>query len=367
MMVLREQLRRPLRTALTLVALASAAAIMVLGHFSADAFDEMMRLQDTWAWREDIALTLHHPVRPAEMAGLLGPDVVALEGYRVVGARVHAGPRTREMALNIVPAQGRLRGIVDVQGRLREVPDGGVMLTSVLADLLEVELGGVVLVEVLEGGRPMIPLRVVGFVEEPFGLNAWVRPEVWWPRVGEEPSWNVVAMKVRPGRADAVHLRLLDLPATAGVLQKARFWARFDEQMGQMMLWMTLILSVGATAIGLGVVYNHARISLAARSRDLASLRVLGFHRGEVARLFYLEMAVQIALAAPLGLWMGREMSAWLATTIPAEIFRFPEVYHPSTALQALAVLVLSAVLSALLLRPRLMNLDMIAALKAHE
>ena len=47
-----------------------------------------------------------------------------------------------------------------------------------------------------------------------------------------------------------------------------------------------------AAIIAFGVVYNSARISLSERARELASLRVLGFTRGEVLRILLLELAL---------------------------------------------------------------------------
>jgi hypothetical protein len=47
---------------------------------------------------------------------------------------------------------------------------------------------------------------------------------------------------------------------------------------------MSTILTAFASVIAVGVVYNNARIALAERAWELASLRVLGFSRAEVSR-----------------------------------------------------------------------------------
>jgi len=256
---------------------------------------------------------------------------------------------------------------VDIEGQLQPMREGGLLMTSVMAELLHVEVGDMVGIELLAMDRDLVALPVVGFVEEPFGLNAYVTAPTWWARQDEAPAYNLVVMKVDPGALDAVQARLLEIPRVAGILRKRDFFARFDEDMGGMMLWMTLILSLGATVIGVGVVYNHARISLAVRSRDLASLRVLGYTQSEVARLFHTEMALQILIATPVGLWMGHQLSAWLGTLVPAEIFRFPEVRSWQTSLAAAGILIVAGVLSGWLMRSRLLALDMIGALKARD
>ena len=47
-----------------------------------------------------------------------------------------------------------------------------------------------------------------------------------------------------------------------------------------------------ASTIAFGVVYNAARISLSERSRELASLRVLGFTRAEISSILLGELAL---------------------------------------------------------------------------
>ena len=56
-----------------------------------------------------------------------------------------------------------------------------------------------------------------------------------------------------------------------------------------------------AAIIAFGVVYNAARVSLSERGRELASLRVLGFTRGEIAYILLGELAVLTLAALPLG------------------------------------------------------------------
>ena len=60
-----------------------------------------------------------------------------------------------------------------------------------------------------------------------------------------------------------------------------------------------------AAVIAFGIVYNSARISLSERARELASLRVLGFTRGEVLWILLLELAAADARGAAAGLGDG--------------------------------------------------------------
>ena len=56
-------------------------------------------------------------------------------------------------------------------------------------------------------------------------------------------------------------------------------------------LFFTFISTLLGGSIAFGVIYNNMRIALSERNRELASLRVLGFHRGEVAYILLGELA----------------------------------------------------------------------------
>ena len=130
---------------------------------------------------------------------------------------------------------------------------------------------------------------------------------------------------------------------------------------------MSTVLTIFATVIAVGVVYNNARIALAERLWELASLRVLGFTRAEVSALLLGEMAIGIAIALPLGMALGLGLVHLVVGLLASDQFSFPVVIRPPTyAWAALAVLA-SAAASALVVRRRIDKLDMVAALKTRE
>jgi putative ABC transport system permease protein len=116
-----------------------------------------------------------------------------------------------------------------------------------------------------------------------------------------------------------------------------------------------------------GVVYNAARVSLAERSRELASLRVLGFTRGEISQILLGELAVVTVLAIPLGLALGYTFAGLLVAAFNTELYRFPLVVSARTFAFAATAVVIAAALSGLAVRRRLDHLDLVAVLKTRE
>jgi putative ABC transport system permease protein len=131
---------------------------------------------------------------------------------------------------------------------------------------------------------------------------------------------------------------------------------------------MTIAINlIFAGVIAFGVVYNAARVSLSERSRELASLRVLGFTRGEISLILLGELALLTLAALPVGAILGYALSALIVGTIQSEVYRFPlYVTRQAVAWSCLGVIAAAAV-SALLVRRRLDTLDLVAVLKVRE
>jgi len=158
-----------------------------------------------------------------------------------------------------------------------------------------------------------------------------------------------------------------EIPQAAVIIVNRALLDTFRETSAKNVLFFTAVLSAFAAVIAVGVVYNNARIQLAERAWELASLRVLGFTRAEVSLLLLGELALEIALAIPLGFLAGYWLSALLLALMPIEGFAFPLVISPRTYLYSGAVVAAAGVASALIVRNRLDNLDLVGVLKARE
>jgi putative ABC transport system permease protein len=171
-----------------------------------------------------------------------------------------------------------------------------------------------------------------------------------------------------PNAQDELYRRLKATPRVANVAIKAAAIHSFRQTVAENLLRMRLFNIVFASVIAFGVVYNSARIALAERGRDLATLRVLGFTRAEVARILLGELALLTAVAVPVGLLLGYAL-AYLVIQLAydTELFRLPLVVSRWTYGFAVVITVTAAAGSALVVGRRLARLDIVAVLKSRE
>lgn len=368
-MILRELQRRPVRVLLSAVGISMAIGIVVVSRFMYDAMGHMMDVQVHRAMREDINVFLAKPLPQRSVSELEHlPGVFRAEGLRVAAVRFHAGHRWRDATIFGYPEGGDLRRLIDRDGEPHAVPrDGGLLLTSKLGEILGVGPGDTIDVELREGDRATRSLVVSGFVDESFGLQGHMDKQALHRMLRETDVVSTVLMSVDPREFDAITLRLKEQPWVLSVSSPRDFRERFDEQSGEMMATYTLILTVFASIIAVGVIYNNTRIALSQRSRDFASLRVLGFTRAEIAKILIGEQAAQVALAIPMGLVVGYFMVVAMMSTVDPETYRLPIIISAQTYIYASMVALAAALVSALLVRRKLDRLDLIGVLKTRE
>ncbi len=367
-MVLRGIERSPLRSLFSSVGVAFSVAILIIGLFMFDGVDYMMDLQFRLAQRESLSVTFKSPLPPSVRYSLARLDgVTRVEAYRTVPVRLHAGHHTRAAAITGLAPGTRLRRIVTVGGGVQPVPPEGLVLSAFLAEKLGVRVGSAVRVEVLEGARRVAVVPVAGIVEDFIGVAAYMNLDALGRLARGGPLVTGAFLAVEGGRVAALGRQLKTLPAVAGVASPAQTLQQFRERMAQnLFVAVFFILGFSAT-ISIAVVYNGARVALSERGRELASLRVLGFSRGEVAVLLLGEQALTTLAGIPLGWALGYALAAAVSAGLQSEAYRIPLVVRPSTFGWAALVTLGAALASGLLVRRRLDRMDLVEVLKTRE
>jgi putative ABC transport system permease protein len=369
LMVFREIWRRPGRTALSSLGIALALSIVILGRFGYDAYGPMMMVQFERQQREDLTVSFVDAM-PQRSLGYLAhvPGVEEVEGIRSTAVRMRSGHHWRDTILMGISNDARLRQLFSLDFKHVPIPDEGVLLTNVLADILGVKAGDTIQVELKEGDRGDRELTVAGRIEEGFGLQGYMSKSKLHRLLREAPRFSSALLRIDAPMESEVQSRLNDIPAIQAVARKSDAIASFEKQTDETMKVMTFIMTLFATAIAISIVYNNARVSVSMRGRDLATLRVLGFTRAEISAILLGEQAVQIAIAIPLGLILGTlGAKALIASWADPEIFRIPFIISDQTYAFSVAVVLASGIASALLVRRKLDRLDLIGVLKTRE
>jgi putative ABC transport system permease protein len=367
-MVARGLARRPFASLATAAGIALGLALCVVGFHFQDALAVLLYTQFEVIQREDVEVVFRESLGPQAILDLARlPAVARVEGARIEPVRITAGPRTRRSVLVGMAPDDELRRLLDRRGRPVALPEDGVLMSAKLGELLAVRPGDVVEVDLLAGTRRSGPLRVAGFVDDWAGTSLWALPGVVDRMAGDGPRFTGARISAAPEALSALYHTLKEIPALAAVSLRAANLATFREILDRSFLASLAIDVAFACLIAFGLVYNGARVALAERATELATLRVLGFTRGETAGLLLGEQAVLTIVAIPLGIALGAALAYWLTVRLSTELYRVPFALHASTAGVAMLVTIVSAVASGALVGWRVRRFDLVGVLKARE
>jgi len=367
-MIFRELERKPIKAAMSCLGISMAVAILVLGAFTMDSINYIMNFQFALSQRQDLLVTFTEPTTAGALYELQHlPGVVRCEPIRSTATRFHFRHRTRRVGIIGLNPGGRLYRLLDEQERLVSVPRDGLLLSTKLAELLDVRLGDRVRVEVLEGEQPIREVPVSAMVTEYGGTNAYMDAGAMHRLLREGETLTGAFLSVQRDRMEDMYRTLKNTPRVAGVTIKEASVKSFHDTIAENLGRIRFFNILFAVVIAFGVVYNSARISLAERSRDLATLRVIGFTRAEISAILLGELAVVTLAAIPLGLVVGYLFAAWAVLGLDTEVYRVPLIIERATYGFAVAVVLAGAAISGLLVRERLDYLDLIAVLKTRE
>lgn len=360
--------RKPTQVFFTVAGLALATGILVVPNAFRDSLDHTLDFQWDTVQRQDVSVGLTEPgSETAKFAFRQLPGVQSLEAFRGARAQVFFGQRHRQIAVFGVEPDGAHDRIVDKNDHVVPLPDEGLAVSSKLAEVLGAKLGDLVTIEFLEGRRRKVEVPLVALSEDFSGLIAHMNRHSLNRLMGEGDIITGASFRVDRFHWTEFLRKLKEQPRVNWVVVKESLRANFRETTARMIGLLQSIYLTFATIVTFGVVYNNARISLAERSRELATLRVVGFSQREVGTVLITELVILAAIAVPLGLWFGTTVSKFILHAVNTETVRLPVVITWHNFAFAVTVVVIAATISALMVLRTLKKLDLVGALKAPE
>lgn len=367
-MTARHLLRWPIRTATSILGVAMAVAILVASLWSFGSIDHMIDVTFSRAERQDARITFASPEPDAALrAARHMPGVMAVEPFRAASVRLTNGSLSKRLMIEGRPADARLSRTLSPDLRPMAMPDHGLILSEALASALHLGAGDSVTVDFLEGRRPSLTLPVSGISLGYVGLAAAMDLTALNRALGEGALISGVNVTLDPARHADFFAAARAAPKTGFLTVTDLTVRRFRETLAENITMMVTVYVTLAAIISVGVVYNFARIALSEQGRELASLRVLGFTRHEVAAILFTELAAIVLLAQPLGWIIGHGIGLAMVAAFSSDLYRVPFIMGREVYATASLIVIAAAILSALAIKGRIDRLDLIAVLKTRE
>lgn len=360
--------RRPLQAFFTVAGLALATGILVVPNCFRDGIQQVLGFQWDILDREDMSLGLVEPAgRNVVSLFQQLPGAAVVEPFRTAPVRLHFGHRSRQLVIRGLPVGGLHTRVVDKSVHEIQLPARGLVISGKLADALGARVGDELTVEVLEGRRQVRTLPLMGLAEDFAGIAAYMDLQGLNQFLEEGDLISGASMTIdHSRRAEFLHA-MKSVPRVGWVAIKESLRENFRKTTAASINLIQGIYLIFAVVVAFGVVYNNAKISLAERARELATLRVIGFSQREVGGVLVTELVILSLLAVPLGLLLGTGFATAIIGLVNTETVRLPLILTRSNYAFAASVVTVASTLSALLVLRNLKQLNLVSALKAPE
>jgi putative ABC transport system permease protein len=366
-MALRHIARRPVRAGAISLGIALAVGLLVTALLSFDSVEQMVDVAFFRTERQQATLnfTDEKHGRALQVIERL-PGVLRAEPYRSVAVRLGNEHVSRRLSIIGKPKDIDLSRVLDLDFRPVRLPASGLVINERVAQLLHLRRGDVVTVEILEGRRGIRKVPVADIIKSYFGLTAFMDLAAL-DELMYGPRLTGVHIAYDARHQGALFAAIKSTPGIGSIALQRHALARFRETIAQNINYSVTIYVALAVIIAFGVVYNSARVQLSEHARELASLRVLGFTRGEVSRVLLTELALLTLIAIPLGWIIGYGFGWLLIQAFSSDLYRVPFTIERATYAKASLVVLIATAASALLVRRRVDTLDLIAVLKTRD
>lgn len=367
-MIVRHIARWPGRSAITVSGVALSLGLLFATIQFIDGSRAMLDNYFFRAQRQDISVTFNEAQNEQvlmELASL--PGVIRVEAARAVPAVLRKGQRSERVAIEATGEGDRLTARVDADGFEVPVPASGLMLSRALAAKLDLAPGDRAEVELLGGRQTRTTLTVASIINELIGTRAYARPEALKRLKRDRTSVGSVHMQIDPLYRDELIVRLDGMPQVLGLTERDAAMSLFEQIIEENIMSMMGFYISFAAAIAVGVVYNSARILFSERAHELATMRVLGYHRSKVGTVLLGELALLVVVAVPVGWLTGYWLAQLMVTMFSSDLFRLPFAPERSSYGFAAIVVLAAASATALIVARRVARLDMVRVLKARD
>jgi putative ABC transport system permease protein len=367
-MILRNIERKPWHAAFTALGLALATGIPVVPGAMRDGIGFLLDFQWDLAQRQDASLSLVEPGSASTLNEIRHlPGVLTAEPFRTVPARLRFGHASRRLGITGLPRDALLNRVLDARGEPIALPPEGLLVSAKLAEVLGARPGDRVLLEIQEGRRPRLETVIQGLLTDYAGLSAYMETKALQRLMREGGTVSGAHLALDPARWEAFLDRIRESPRVASLAVKDAVRKSFRESTAEMIGMIQSLYFGFAVVVVFGVVYNSARIALSERSRDLATLRVIGFTHREVLWIMVGEIALLTVVAVPVGLALGSLLATLIVHTASTETVRMPLVLSARTYATAALLVAVSASVSCAVVSRRIRHLDLLAVLKSTE
>ena len=243
-------------------------------------------------------------------------------------------------------------------------PHGQVVVSDGLAHSLGLGQGDSIVIKINE--IETIDVEISGVFDNYVGNYILMTGVTYEEVFKEEPLYNNAFAKANDNDIYSVSAKISDYESVTTVLLTKDTRIMVDNMMKSLDNIILLVIAA-AVALGLVVIYNLNNINIRERSREIATIKVLGFYDNESRAYIFRETLVLTIISIIFGLLLGKLLHSFIMSQINVDAVSFKvEVFWSSYLIAALITIVLSLIVN-LMFKRKIEDVNMTESLKSVE
>lgn len=367
---LRNMFRYKKRAFMTIVGVTGCSALLVVGFGIRDSMYGVAEKQYGDIFRYDSMVVLKDETTAldsslAEILKQQGQESPLLLRQAVV----KCGEKQESLeAYLLVPGEADLFekyfSLTDLKTGASIIPkNSGVVITRKLAGAFHLQEGDTLTIKDADNNTFM--LTVAAVAENYIGSYLYLTPEGYRNVFGAAPGYNTVVGNFTVN-GEAFSKALIDSGQAVNVSLTEDILAAARENSKSIDSIVLLLVAV-ASLLAVVVLYNLTAINISERIREIATLKVLGFHDRETNGYIYREAAVLTLFSIAAGMGAGVVLHSFVMDVLEQNVDGALRVIHPQSFLISAILTLLFSLIMQGITYFKLKKIDMIESLKSAE
>ncbi|MCX7921241.1 MAG: FtsX-like permease family protein [Clostridia bacterium] len=256
--------------------------------------------------------------------------------------------------------------LIDENQRPIQLPNDGMLMAKSIADRLMVKAGDTVTVRFFAGTVKEKDVKVAGIVKQYTGFSCFMSLKQEGSLLEEGNFATGALIKADKGMYSAVKEELFKIPGVEVLENRLNDYKAFTKFLELTYMFIALMV-LFASIMGFAIIFNTTVINITERRREFASLKVLGYTRGEVENVILRENLLLGFIALLPGALVGRLMCGMLGKMFVNDLFVLDVLVYPRTYIMAFASIFVFIICAQMANRNSISGLDMVEVLKNRE
>jgi len=365
---LRNLFRYKKRIFMTVLGIAGCTALLLTGFGIRDSLKDLIAIQYEQIQHYDATFVLSNKEKQED--ALLALKENGIEDYRktnISSFTFKAGNKNLDFTLIAFLDSQDLDDFVTLRSLSQEslsLSDKGVIITSKMAEMLHASVGENI--SIRNSDNELYIVRVAGICEN-YISNYLYMNEAYYQEIFQDDSYNSFLVNLKEDtNQEELSNHLLKTDAFSTIQYTTDNKKMFYDIIAGMNNIVYLIIAFSCF-LAITVLYNLTIININERTREIATLKVLGFRDREVSSYVYRETLILTTIGIVVGIFLGLGLNNFVLMIAETDEILFIKTIRPLSYLLTFLIILFFSVIVQIITYFILKKIDMISSLKSVE